>query len=54
LDEADGEALLVVGLADGVAELESAGAADGATPGSDSIVTCGTGACTGAGATGAG
>ncbi|GAA4042563.1 hypothetical protein GCM10023063_30940 [Arthrobacter methylotrophus] len=55
LDEADGEALLVVGLSDGVAGLEATGASDVATLGSGSTVTCvmGTGAA-GTGTTRAG
>ncbi len=40
LDEADGEALLVVGLSDGVAGLEAIGASDVATLGSGATVTC--------------
>jgi hypothetical protein len=55
LDDADGEALLVVGVSVGVGELVSTGASDGATMGSGSTVTTGAGSgAAGAGPTGAG
>lgn len=54
LDDADGEALLAVGLAEAVAELEAAGASDGVTLGSGATVTSTVGTGAGAGATGAG